>query len=447
MRLARWTIVLALAAAWTIAAPFAPLPARADDAADKDAGDKVAAARAALADLASPDGAARAKAATRLAELGRFGATEIALRGADLDDPAWKACAEAFVRARCSWCAITFVSAARKAPDAHAKRLLALAHALDPIAGVERTPEETATEVSRLLDEAGRSRCATGYDERIALLGHAAVAPLLAGMRDGDAKHPGGSISCSAVALLAEKEDLPAIRELVLAGKVNLVGALERMQREGVPEATEALLDAIAAGRIEDIVARALAEVPDKARVLEAASAWIASQPVVADPARANLAWLFARLDARESVPTLESWIATSKEPYAFVAIADALVGFGDPEGVGLLVRISSERVTRFPCRPSTPDEVAAASAPGRLCPHGFSQWDRARAAQELSVIAGKHVFDVPEDWSHRRAAQGPHGESDDAYLDRAAAAFRTWWEASKDKLTYDAATDRWSVD
>lgn len=441
MRLARWTIALVLAAACTIVAPFAPLPARADDADDRGA-----AARAALADLASPDDAVRAKAATQLADLGRLGATEIAFRGAELDDRAWNACAEAFVSARRSGCAFTLVSAARKAPEAHAKRLLALAHALDPIAGVVRTPDETATEVNRLLDESGRSRCATGYDEKIALLGRAALVPLLAGLRGGDSKRSGDSVSCSAVALLAEKEDLPAIRELVIAGRVNLVGALERMQRAGLPEATDALLDALAAGRLEDPVVRALAATPAKARVLDAVNAWIAGQPVVADPARANLAWLFAELDARESVPTLESWIATSKDPDTFAAIADPLTRFGSPRGVGLLVRIASERVTRFPCRPSTPAEVAAASAPGRLCPEGFSQWDRAQAAQKLSAIAGKQVFDVPEDWSQRLAAQGPDRESDDDHLDRAAAAFRTWWETSKDKLTFDPATDRWSV-
>jgi hypothetical protein len=367
-------------------------------------------------------------------------------RGADLDDRAWTACAEAFVRARCSGCALTFVAAARSAPPAHAKRLVELAHALDSVAGVRRSPQETAATVRRLLDEADRARCATGYDERIALLGHDAIEPLLAGMRDGDPGHPGGSVACSAVALLAETGDLPALRELLLAGKVNLVRAIERMQRDGVPGATDALLDAAAAGRLDSQVTRALGAAPDRARVLEAVSAIVASRPAIDDASRANLAALFVRLDARECVATLGAWLETSKDPSAFVAIADALVHFGNRQGVGVLVRIASERVTRFPCRPSTPEELAAAAAPGRLCPEGFSQSERARAAQRLSAIAGKEVFDVPEDWIRRIAEQGPDHESHDDYLDRAAAAFRTWWETSKDRLRFDAAAGRWTL-
>ena len=445
MGLRTWTVALQLFVASGLVnlttAAIAPTAARADEAADRRA-----AANAACDELSSSDDAVRAKAAARLAELGRIGAAAVVRRGADLDDRAWTACADAFIRAKCSWCAYPFVAAVRKAPAAHAKRLLELAHVLDPLAGAERTPQETAAEVDRLLDESGRSRCATGYDERIALLGHSAIEPLLAGMRDGDAKHPGGSVACSAVALLAEEEDLPAIRELVLAGKTNLVRAIERMQREGVREATDALLDAVGAGRLDTEVTRALGDGPDKARVLNVVNAWIASQSAVPDGARGNLAWLFEKLDARESVATLESWIATSKEPETFVSLAGALVRFGSPHGVRLLVRIASERPTRFPCRPSTPEEQAAAAAPDRLCPTGFAQGDRARAAQELTEIAGKDVFDVPEDWYRRPAAQRREDESDDEYLDRAAASFRAWWEGAKDKLRFDAETGRWRV-
>jgi hypothetical protein len=446
MRLASWPAAILVVAAWTLAAPavpgLVPPAARADEAEDRRAE-----ARAAMADLASADDEVRTAAAARLVELGGIGATELALRGIDLDEPAWTTCAEAFARSKRSSLALTFVSAERKVPVHHARRLRELAHALDPAAGVERTAEETAAEVRRLLDEADRVRCATGYVERICLLGHAAVAPILEGMRDGDPKHPGGSIACAAVNHLAEREDLPAIRELVLAGKGNLVQVLARMQKEGVPEATDALLDAVTAGRLDSGVTRALAAAPDKARVLEVVNDWVCRQSAVADGDRTRLAYLFRNLDARESVPTLETWIATSSDPDAFVAIAHALVHFGNPRGVGLLVRIAGERVTRFPCRPSTPQELAAASAPGRLCPEGFPQGDRSRAAQKLTEIAGNDVFDVPKDWERRLAAQGPDRESDDDHLDRAAAAFRRWWEASKDRLRYDRSEGRWVFD
>jgi hypothetical protein len=446
MRLPRWALALGLlSTASSVAAPgrtpLGPTMACAQDAAEARA-----AAQAAADELASDDDAVRTKAAARLAALGRVGAQELVRRGAALDDRAWRASAEAFVRAKCSWCAFPFVAAARNAPPPHAKRLLELAHALDPLAGVRHTREETASEVRRLLDEADRSRCATGYEERIAVLGHDAIEPLLAGMRDGDPEHPGGSVTCAAVALLVERSDLPAIRELLLAGKVNLVGAIRRLQREGVPEATDALLDAAAAGRLETRVTRALGDTPDTARVLEVVRGIVASRPAIDDRSRANLAALFQKLDARDFVPTLESWLGTSKDPDTFVAIADALVHFGDPRGVGLLVRIASERRTQFPCRPSTPQELAAAAAPGRLCPEGFPEADRERAALKLSAIAGKEVFDMPEDWYRRLAEGGENRESGDDYLDRAAAAFRAWWATSKDRLRFDATKGRWTV-
>ena len=414
--------------------PFAPRVARSDGAAD---------ARAeAIKELMSSDDAVRARAAKFLAEQGHVAAEELA-RHAELDDRALKACAEAYAR---GWrvYAYTFVVAARTAPPAHAKRLMELAHAINPLAGVQRTHDETAAEVRRLVDEAARSRCATGYAEEIALLGHDAVEPLLAGIRD--AEHEGGSTECWAVGLLAEKEDLPAIRELVLAGKVNLAGALERMQHHGVREATDALLDAAAAGRLGSRVLHALAQAPDKAHVFASVSAILDKQPALAEGHRGELADFFRWLDARESAPRLESWLATSREPEDLAAIADALVKFGSVKGVGVLVRIASEQRTCFPCRPSTPEEVAAASAPGRLCPKGFEPYQRERAAEKLSEIAGKAVFDMPEEEARRREEKGPHRETENAFLDRAAAAFRAWWAVSKDHLRFDTAAGRWTV-
>jgi len=431
-------VLVVLAAALSIAPPtwtaFAPPLARADGTADGRA--------AAIKELMSPDDAVRANAAAFLVQQGRAGAEELA-RHAELDDRALKACAEAYAR---GWrvYAYSIVVAARTAAPAHAKRLMELAHAVNPLAGVQRTHDETAAEVRRLVDEAARSRCGTGYAEEIALLGHDAVEPLLAGIRG--AEHEDGSIECWAVELLAEKADLPAIRELIIAGKVNLVDAVERMRKDGVPEATQVLLDAAAAGRFGFRIARALAETPDHARVIEVVNTLLKARPDVADQHHASLAWMLKRLDARESVSTLESWIATSSDSNDFVEIGDALVHFGSRKGVGVLVRIASERRTRFPCRPSTPKELAAASAPGRLRAEGFSSDEREAAAKTLAAIAGKAVFDMPDDLIRHLAAQGRDHESEDDYLDRAAAAFRAWWEASKDRLRFDAATGRWIV-
>ncbi|MFO0933754.1 MAG: hypothetical protein U1E39_13775 [Planctomycetota bacterium] len=434
----RAVVLTVLAVAVSIAAPrstaFAPSAARADEAAD-------ARARA-IQDLMSSDDTVRAKAAKFLAEHGRAAAEELA-RHAELDDRALKACAEAYAR---GWrvYAYTFVVAARTAPPAHAARLLALAHAIHPLAGVQRTRDETAAEVRRLVDQASRARCGTGCAEEIALLGHDALEPLLAGIRASE--HAGGSIECWAVGLLAEKEDVPAIRDVVLAGKATLAEALGSMQKEGIHEATDALLEAAAAGRLGSPILRALADAPDKTRVLSSVSATLDERPELAQEHRRELADFFRWLDARDSAPRLESWLATSREPEELAAIADALVKFGRVKGVGVLVRIVSEARTSFPCRPSTPDELAAASAPGRLCPEGFAPYARERAAEQLSEIAGKAVFDMPEEEARRRAETGPHLESEGVFMERAAAAFRAWWEATKDRLAFDAATGRWVV-
>ena len=433
MRRSSWMSLLLL----LVAASFA----RADD----DAG-KRAAVRASMEALSSPEEAVRAKAAAQLAEPGSFGAEEVARHGEGIGDRAWSALAVAFLHAKCSSSAVSFVAASYTAPAAHRRRLLELAHALDPEAGVERSAEEVAKVVHDVLVAASRTDCLTDFDLSIAVLGHPAVAPLLARLKDGDRKYPGGTVECMALAFIAEKEDVPAIRELLCAGKVNLAEVLDRMQRRGIPEATGALLDAVSAGNLDAQVTRALQNAPDRERVLKVVNAWIASQDRVDEGARANLATLFEKLEAREAVPTMEAWLATSKKPDVFTSIADALVHFGDPKGVGLLVRIAGERQTRFPCRPSTPEEVAAAAAPDRLCPEGFPQWDRSRAAETLSRIAGAGVFDVPEDWIRVLREKGPDRESDDHFLDRAAAAFRAWWAASKDRLRFDTAARRWTV-
>jgi hypothetical protein len=417
-----------------------PIAARAEQTPEETA------ASAALADLASTDASVRSRAAARIVELGSYGGVEIARRGADLDDRAWKLCADGFAREGHSWLAPTLVAAMRDAPAAHARRLRDLAHALDPVAGVDRSPEEIAAEVRRLLGPAGRISCFSSRGARISLLGHGAVAFLLEEIRNGDPKHVGDA--CDAVKFLAEKEDLPAIRELLLLGRTRLAPVLDRMQRNGIAEATDALLDAIAAGRIDSAVTLATQGCPDKARVLQVLNGWVASQCAVDDSARAALAVLFKHLDARDTVPVLESWLATSKESSAFVAIAEALVHFRNSKGVEVLVRIASERRRQTcPCVPPTAHELAVASAPGRLCPDGFSTDGRSRAAQELTAIAGKEVFDVPEDWSRRLANGDPLRESDDDFLDRAAAAFGAWWDASKHHLRYDATTGKWLVD
>jgi len=419
---------------------FSAAPARARD------DEQQAAVRAAFAELASSDDAARKKAAELLAQWPWISGPELGRHGAALDGRAWSAVCDAFQQRADEgyWPAAYLVSGARTAPAAQRARMLALAHQLDPAAGVEHTPEEIEAVLHQVLVEWANARCSSGFELKIAVLGHQAVQPLLDRMKKGDPEHPGDSISCSALAMIAEREDVPAIRELLLAGKTGLADTLRSMQADGIREATDALLDALAAGRVNSRVMWALTEAPDPGRVVDVATRWIAGQDRVEEGARAVLACLFEKLDARTTAPTLEAWSRTSRSEGALKAIADALVRFGSRRGVELLVHVVSERRTRFPCRPSTPAEIAAATSPGRLCPDGFATYDRSDAAETLSAIAGPKVFDLPQDWSRNLARQGPGRESTDDYLDRAAAAFRTWWASVRDTLRRDPATGRW---
>ena len=434
VRFTRFSNVIAIALALLFVALTS---ARADEWSERRAW-----ARAALAELSSPDEAVRTKAAAQLAELHGFCGEMVARQGDRLDDSAWAALAEAFVSAKCRSSAAWFVAAAYAAPERHRTRLLDLARKLDPEAGVARRPEEVAKIVDQLLSESSRARCSSGYELSIAILGHDAVTPLLAHLRGGKPESPGDSVACGALSILAEAEDVPAIRDLLVAGKISLGSTLESLQRRGIAAATDALLDAVAAGRIESPVLRALRTAPDRHRVLTVVNAWIAGQDDVTEHRRTLLAELFGKLEAREAVPTMASWIETSTQAGTFTSIANALVRLGDPRGVGLLVRIVSERRTRFPCRPSTPDEEAAARSPGRLCPDGFFTFQRSRAAEVLGGIAGAAVFEFPE--GRRRGLRD--GESDDDFLDRAAVAFRAWWETAHNKLRFNAETGRWSV-
>lgn len=321
-----------------------------------------------------------------------------------------------------------------------------LARAGDPAPAAPRTPEEVAAEVHRLLEEGYSARCSSGYCESIAALGHDAMAPLLEGIRGLKADHPGDSLSCGAVALLAEKDDVPALRELLLAGRVNLARALERLQAKGCTEATDALLDALAGRVFDSDVLRALAEAPDRERVAKALLKVVGDGRKVEEEDRAELASTFGTLGVRDAAPILRDWAGISRKPRSLVAIGRALVKLGEVKGVEVLLHVATERRTRFPCRPSTPEEEAAAAAPGRLCPEGFDDSDRERAIEALGRIAGKGIFDLDEYWRRDLPRQGPDATTPDEFLDRGAAAFRKWWEASKERLRYDREKGAWVV-
>jgi hypothetical protein len=408
---------------------------RADD--DPDGNAEV---RACTALLASKDKAVRGRAAVRILEL-MGGIEKVARSGTELDPESWRTFSDACVASGWSHDAVLLVAAAYTAPEARRERLLDLARRIDPEAGRERTSVEIDAVLQRNLVESRNSRCSNGCDTAVSLLGHQAVPAVLALLRDADRNKVDVGLACSALEPIVEREDLPALRELLLAGRTSVAEPLGALLRHGVTEAQDALLEAVAAGSFDRQIAEALRSSTDRARTVKAVRAWL-EDPGHGKPGeydRAKAADLFGALGARETAALLESWIPEATKSPSFVALGHALARLGSREGVRILVRIVAEPdVPGRCCNPS------AAAPPGSLCASGFYVHDRLNAARRLAGIAGPAVVALPGDGEMPPA--GTKGETNGETVDRAAAAFKAWWEASKDALRFDPGTGRWSV-
>jgi hypothetical protein len=440
MRVRTWLVLVLVAA--VASAAFA----RGDEERDAEV-------RACIAALASKDEAERAKAAARLVELGPSAVDRVARGGASLGADAWTSFADACAAGKNAWYGTWLRAAARSAPEAHAQRLLALARRIDPEGSKVRTKEEIEAVVREYLIERRNERCTTGHDTAVAALGHDAVPLVISMIRDADRLGTDVWAACGALSIVADADDVPALRELLLAGRTRVAQPLAGLQARGVAAATDSLYDAVAAGQFDDEIADALEGAPDRARTVKAVRAWIAAAPpsLVTADRRTDAAKLFGRLDARDAAPLVESWIAKGTQDWEFMALADSLTHLGSREGLALSLRIATERRTRFPCmNPPTEKDIADDVAHGLLPCNGFHPTDRWRAARRLGEIAAGAVK-VPTDdewWTAHRAAEAAHRpEPDEAdQLDAIAVDLRKWWDASKDKLTFDAASGKWSV-
>jgi hypothetical protein len=439
MRVRLWAVVVVL-----VAAASAAFAGGDDDARKTEL-------RACVARLSDADANVRAEAAAGILKLGPWAVDDLARNGASLDEKAWTSFADACVSGKHAWFAIWLNAAATSAPEAHKRRLLDLVQRLDPSVGKRRSPEEVEKVVREYLIERRSERCTTGHDTEVAKLGRDAVPFVLALVRDAERQHVAVSTACSALSIVAEKEDVPALRELLLAGETEVAHPLASLQRRGVPEATEALLAAVAAGRFDDDVAEALADAQDKPRTAKAVRAWIESAGELTGDVRSEAAGLFAALGARDAAPLVEPWVAKATKDWEFMTLADSLTRLGSRQGLELSLRIATERRTRFPCmNPPTESDIADDVAHGLLPCNGFHPSDRWRAARRLGEIAAGAVK-VPTDeewWAAYHAARNAHQETPNEadQLDAIAVDLRKWWDASKDKLTFDAASGRWSV-
>ena len=439
MRVRLWAVLVVL-----VAAASAAFAGGDDDARKKELRDCVAR-------LSDADANVRADAAAGIVKLGPWAVDDVARNGATLDEKAWTSFADAFSAGKHRWFAIWLNAAATSAPEAHKRRLLDLARRLDPEIAKRRSPEEVEKIVREYLIERRNERCTTGHDTAIAKLGRDAVPFVLALVRDAERQHVSVSTACHALSIVAEKEDVPALRDLLLAGQTQVAVPLASLQRRGVAEATDALLAAVAAGRFDDEVADALAEAPDKPRTAKAVRAWLESAGEITSGMRSEAAGLFAELDARDAAPLVESWIAKAAKDWEFTSLATSLTRLGSREGLALSLRIATERRTRFPCmNPPTDADIADDVAHGLLPCNGFHPNDRWRAARRLGEIAAGAVK-VPSDeewWAAYHAARNAHQEpaNEADQLDAIAVDLHKWWDASKDKLTFDAASGRWSA-
>lgn len=429
---------------------LAASPGWGDDDADRNAE-----VRASIALLASPDEAVRAEAAERIVGLGH-GAVEEAARGsAGLDDAAWKTFADACVSGK-GWASpLPFVAASGTAPEAHRKRLLALAARIDPKAGGERTRDEVAAIVREYLVDRVGERCSTGHDLAISRLGHAAVPEVFALLRGDERKHVASSTAYAALVPIVEREDVPVLRELLHDGRSGAAASLARLQQRGFPEAADALVEAVDAGRFDERIAKALVSSPDGARTVKAVRACLARRAAPSEEDRSQAAELFGKFGpaaAGETVPDLETWLAASQKPWAISSIATALVRLGSAKGVETLVRLVGEddRGKKCGCKCCV-GKPAPVVPPGSLCAEGFGIWERWPATKLLAEVAGRDVFVVAtedEIDAARDAARaaGREPESTEQLVARGAAAFHTWWAASKERLAFDPASGRWSV-
>src|SRR5262249_54523243 len=143
--------------------------------------------------------------------------------------------------------------------------------------------------------------------------------------------------------------------------------------------------------------------------------------------------------------------IPLATKDHEFTKIAEVLTELGSREGLALSLRIVAERRNRFPCmNPPTEADIADDVAHGLLPCNGFHPLDRWTAARRLGdIAAGAVKVPTDDEWMDARTAAykaGRETPNEADALDAIAVDLRKWWDASKDKLTFDAASGKWTV-
>lgn len=215
---------------------------------------------------------------------------------------------------------------------------------------------------------------------------------------------------------LAKPEDLPLLREAFLRGSEDPADAVGALLRRGTREALDVLHAAVENGVFGFEVAQALAGTHDVPATTRVVVAWLEARPGAPEHNVAAAADLFDEIAAFDGAEALVPWTGSS-EPQTVHRVGRALVRLGDARGVPMLI---------------------ATVEGGRR--GAFNVWQRADAARTLNEVTGKW-----HNVANESGSRDTSPEIERRFAD-AAADYRTWWEASKDRLVFDRATRRWSV-
>jgi hypothetical protein len=387
--------------------------------------------------LTSGDVRARQEAAERIFDRGPLTIERVARRAGEFDEAAWTAFADAFVHENWAPYAVVLVAAAHGAPETVQRRIIDVARRLDARAGTTPNPEELAAVLHKVLVEE-RGLQDAPFPREVAIYGHAGVAPVLTLLRENGSDVVDYDRASSVLKWIAQPEDLPALRELLLAGKSSAAAALVRLGELGVAGAPAVVIEAVRAGRFDVRIAVALYHAPDRRGAAKALRECVTNpERRLTEDDRHWAATVFAELDSREDVPLLESWSASSTDASALLEEARALMRLGSRKGVDMLVRIVEEK--QVAPAPEKPRDAT------RLRAEGFHDGLRLCALHALDVVATQSpasgdgfnsVDPPPGPW------KGPRfGE-----LDEVAAAVRAWWDASRERLEFDGKAGCWRI-